>query len=179
MLAACRGSPLASTGTPGARRPPGGGAARTPCTASAPLRWLARRRSGERDVGGDAHGSRSGSRSGCGRTALLPARDPWCVGRRRRPDGPPGVGRRSCLSCPTPCWARSCSPGVAAAAHASRLRQGDWVANGVAVHPLSPARAVGHAGHLGGGAFSSRPIRRDASKAHGWGSSCTRFKASS
>jgi membrane protease YdiL (CAAX protease family) len=47
-----------------------------------------------------------------------------------------------------------------------------------AVHSLSPACAVGHPGPPWLRAFSSRPIRRGASNPRGWGSSCTRCRAS-
>jgi hypothetical protein len=64
-----------------------------------------------------------------------------------------GAGSRSSssLSCSTPCSARSCSSGAAAAANASRLREGRLGRQRGAVHRLSPARAVGHADHPGGG----------------------------
>ena len=52
-------------------------------------------------------------------------------------------------------------PGLAAAAHASRLRQVGLGRQRGAVHPLSPARAVGHAKTLVEGIFlEAYPTRR-------------------
>ena len=64
-----------------------------------------------------------------------------------------GSRSSSCLSSSTPCSARSCSSGGCCCRACEPSSAGGLGRQG-AVHPLSPARCMGHAKNLGGGRLS-------------------------